>query len=52
MLINLKNAVVVNYLVEVHIWSELVATLLASHYNHYILLNKHKKDGHILFFPC
>jgi len=43
MLINLKNAVVVNHLVEVkfttavHIWSELVATLLASHYNHCIL---------------
>ena len=36
---NLKNAVVVNSLVEVITWPELVATSLASHYNHYILLN-------------
>jgi len=52
MLINLKNAVDVNYSVEVHIWSELVATLLAFHYNHCILLNKPRKDGHVLSFPC
>jgi len=50
-------AVVVNYLVEVkstpvQIWSELVATLLASHYNHCVLFNKHKNDGHVLSFPC
>jgi len=59
MLINLKNVVVVKlfsegyvYSTSVQIWSGLVATLLASHYNHCVLLNKHKKDGHALSFPC
>ena len=56
MLIYLKDAVVVNYLVEVkfttvQIWSELVATLLASHYNHCVLLNKHKKGWSRTLFP-
>jgi len=34
------------YSTAVHIWSELVATSLAFHYNHCILSNNHKKNSH------